>query len=152
MSSYTLENVSSFIGQEVGVSDWVTIDQEKINAFADATGDHQWIHVDVERCKTESPLGTTIGHGYLTLSLVPMLSYQIRPIPEGAKQVLNYGADKLRFLNPVPAGSKVRMRTKLLSVTEKSGGRFLFKTENTVEIDGFDKPAMIAETLSLAFF
>lgn len=151
MAEYSFSNLDAFIGKEIGVSDWVTIDQSMINAFADATGDHQWIHVDIERCKNESPLGTTIGHGYLTLSLLPMLSAQIGTIPSGVKHVLNYGSDKIRFLNPVPAGSKVRMRNKLLEVTEKGGGRYLFKSEVTVEIDGTDRPAMIAETLALAF-
>lgn len=151
MNNYTFDNLNEFIGKEIGVSDWVTVDQEMINAFADATGDHQWIHVDVERCKKESPLGTTIGHGYLTLSLVPMLSAQIGTLPTGIKHVLNYGSEKIRFLNPVPAGSNVRMRSKLMDVSEKGTGRYLFKSEVTIEIEGTDRPAMIAETLALAF-
>ncbi|MFT5196300.1 MAG: acyl dehydratase [Cellvibrionaceae bacterium] len=151
MSDYNFSTISDFIGKEVGVSDWVTIDQAQINAFADATGDHQWIHVDIEKCKAESPLGTTIAHGYLTLSLVPMLSAQIGTLPSGLKHVLNYGADKIRFLNPVPAGSRVRMRAVLMKVTPKGEGRYLFKTQNTIEIEGADKPAMIAESLALAF-
>ncbi|MFK7802842.1 MAG: MaoC family dehydratase [Anaerolineae bacterium] len=151
MSDYNFSTISEFIGKEIGVSDWVTVDQERINAFADATGDHQWIHVDIERCKAESPLKTTIAHGYLTLSLLPMLSAQIGTLPKGAKHVLNYGTDKVRFLNPVPAGSQVRMRATLMEVTQKGEGRYLIKTQNTIEIDGVEKPAMIAESLALAF-
>ena len=151
MSEYNFSTISEFIGKEVGVSDWVTVDQEQINAFADATGDHQWIHVDIERCKKESPLGTTIAHGYLTLSLLPMLSSQIGTLPGGLKHVLNYGTDKVRFLNPVPAGSRVRLRATLMDVSQKGEGRHLFKTQNTIEIEGSDKPAMIAESLALAF-
>lgn len=151
MSEYNFSTISEFIGKEIGVSDWVTVDQEMINAFADATGDHQWIHVDVEKCKTDSPSGKTIAHGYLTLSLLPMLSSQIGTMPSGLKHVFNYGSDKIRFLNPVPSGSKVRMRSTLLDVTQKGEGRYLFKTQATVEIDGVDKPAMIAETLAMAF-
>lgn len=151
MSDYTFANLDNYIGKEIGVSDWVKVDQDMINAFADATGDHQWIHVDIERCKKESPLGTTIGHGYLTLSLVPMLSAQIGTMPTGLKHVLNYGSEKVRFLHPVPAGSNVRMRSKLLDVSEKGTDRYLFKSEVTIEIEGIDKPAMIAETLALAF-
>ena len=151
MTSYDFSSISEFIGKEIGVSEWVQIDQDQINAFADATGDHQWIHIDAERCAAESPLGTTIVHGYLTLSLLPMLSTQIQTIPSGVKQVLNYGSDKIRFLSPVPVNSKVRLRSELIDVTEKSPGRYLFKTKNIMEIEGSDRPAMLAETLSLAF-
>ncbi|MEM9773026.1 MAG: MaoC family dehydratase [Chloroflexota bacterium] len=151
MTAYDFTTISEFVGKEIGVSEWVQIDQDQINAFADATGDHQWIHVDAARCAAESPLGKTIVHGYLTLSLLPMLSAQVQTIPSGVKQVLNYGADKIRFLSPVPVDSRVRLRAELMDVTEKSPGRFLLKTKNTIEIEGTDKPAMLAETLSLAF-
>ena len=151
MSEYNFSTISEFIGKEIGVSEWVTVDQEMINAFADATGDHQWIHVDIEKCKAESPLSTTIAHGYLTLSLVPMLSAQIGTMPSGLKHVFNYGSDKIRFLNPVPSGSNVRMRATLLDVSQKGEGRYLLKTQATIEIEGADKPAMIAETLAMAF-
>src|SRR5215467_13237934 len=93
---FTLENLTSRIGQEVGVSDWLQVDQERINQFADCTGDHQWIHVDVERAKRESPFGTTIAHGYLTLSLLPAMQYAVGTIPSGVKAALNYGTDKVR--------------------------------------------------------
>lgn len=150
VEGYTLENINQFIGQEIGVSDWFTIDQARINQFADCTEDYQWIHVDTERVKTDSPLGTTIAHGYLTLSLLPMFGAQIGVIPrEGVLQVFNYGADRLRFMAPVKAGSRVRDRVKLLEVQDKGNGRILIKAQNTIEIEGEDKPAMVAETLSL---
>lgn len=150
-TNLTFESISSMVGQEIGVSRWVNIDQDRINAFADCTGDHQWIHVDAEKCKTDSPLGKTIAHGYLTLSLLPMLLGEIRVMPESASQVLNYGADKIRFLHPVPVDSNVRLKATLGDVTDKGNGRILMKTIVTVEIENVEKPAMIAETLSMVF-
>lgn len=147
--NYTLANIEQFIGKELGVSSWLTIDQERINAFADATLDHQWIHVDLEKA-AKSPLGSTIAHGYLTLSLLSKMIEEIGVIPSGVGHVLNYGADKLRFTNFVKVNARVRDRVELLSVTPKRGG-LLLKTLNTVEIEGEDRPALVAEVLSLVF-
>lgn len=139
----------ALIGQEVGVSDWILIDQERINAFADATLDHQFIHVDPEAA-AKTPFGGTIAHGFLTLSLMSQMSYQATPVLEGVTMGVNYGFDKLRFIQPVPSGSHVRGRFKLLSAEDK-GGRWLIKHEVTVEIDGQAKPALIAEWLGMQF-
>lgn len=136
------------VGQEVGVSDWILIDQARINAFADCTEDHQFIHVDPEAA-AKTPFGGTIAHGFLTLSLMSQMSYQAAPVLQGVAMGVNYGFDKLRFLQPVRAGSKVRGRFKLLSAEDKGGGRWLIKNEVTVEIEGVDKPALIAEWLGM---
>ncbi len=148
-SDYSISTISQFVGQELGVSEWMTIDQERINHFADFTGDHQWIHVDVERAKRESIFGTTIAHGYLTLSLAAALSMGLGLVPAGVSQVLNYGLDKVRFLAPVKAGSRVRDRVVLLSAEPQGKGRILLKFRNTIEIEGETKPALIADALSL---
>ena len=113
MKTATFETIGSLAGQEIGVSDWIEIDQDRINKFADATGDHQWIHVDVERAKTEMPGGKTIAHGYLTLSLIPFLTGGMLRI-DGVTRGINYGSNKVRFTNMVPVGSKIRARQKLL--------------------------------------
>ena len=136
-------------GQEIGVSDWLLIDQDRVNQFADATGDHQWIHVDVERAKSVPFLGGTIAHGYLTLSLIPFLAAGMLNV-SGVTHGINYGSDKVRFLSMVHVGKRVRLRQKLLSAEPKSGG-WLLRNEMTMELEGSDKPAMIAETLSLIF-
>lgn len=136
------------VGQEVGVSEWILIDQARINAFADCTEDHQFIHVDPEAA-AKTPFGGTIAHGFLTLSLMSQMSYQAAPVLEGVAMGVNYGFDKLRFLQPVRAGSRVRGRFKLLSAEDKGGGRWLIKNEVTVEIEGGDKPALIAEWLGM---
>ncbi len=149
IEGFTLATINEFVGRELGVSDWITIDQQRINEFADCTGDHQWIHVDVERAKRESPFGTTIAHGYLTLSLLPMMQYEVGTLPDGVKAALNYGADKIRFINPVKSGSRVRDRIALIAAEDKGGGRILLTTRHTVEIDGEEKPAMVADTLAM---
>jgi acyl dehydratase len=143
------DELPTLAGQETGVSDWVEITQDRINKFADATGDHQWIHIDVERAKKEMPGGKTIAHGYLTLSLIPFLTGSFLRV-EGVTRGINYGSDKVRFTNMVPVGSKVRARAKLLSAEVKSGGMQM-RTEVTIEIEGQDRPACIAETISLVF-
>jgi len=148
-SDYSIATISQYVGQELGVSEWVTITQERINDFADFTGDHQWIHVDVERAKRESLFGTTIAHGYLTLSLAAALSMELGIIPAGVSQALNYGLDKVRFLAPVKSGSRVRDRVVLLAAEPQSKGRILLKFRNTIEIEGEAKPALIADALSL---
>lgn len=136
------------IGQELGVGDWVEVTQDRINLFADATGDHQWIHVDPERA-AQGPFGAPIAHGYLTLSLIPSLGGGGLPVT-GAKMGINYGLDRVRFITPVKVGSRVRARRKLIDVTEGEGFVQL-KVEVTVEIDGEAKPACVAETLSRAY-
>jgi acyl dehydratase len=136
-------------GQEIGHSEWVTIDQDRVNKFADATGDHQWIHIDVERAKRELPTKGTIAHGYLTLSLIPWLGAQIMRI-EGVSRGINYGSNKVRFTNMVPVGAKVRAKLKMLNVEAKAGGKQL-TSEYTIEIQGQDRPACVAETIGLVF-
>jgi acyl dehydratase len=141
-------DLPSLIGQEVGVSRWITVDQARIDAFARITEDEQFIHVDPEAAK-HTPFGGTIAHGFLTLSLASAMSYDAVAPLDGVVMGVNYGFDKLRFLAPVPAGSKVRGRFRLLSVEDKGGGRWLLKHELTVEIEGGDKPALIAEWLGM---
>ena len=145
-----IAEIKERIGSEIGVSDWLDIDQNRINDFAECTGDHQWIHVDEEAAKS-GPFGTTIAHGYLTVSLIPTFSAGISVIPEGTAMAINYGMNKLRFVNPVKVNSKVRDRVSLTGVEEKGGGRVLVTTTHTIEIDGEDKPACIAETLTMFF-
>jgi acyl dehydratase len=141
------ETLVDYIGQDLGSSDWFEVNQERINQFADATLDHQFIHVDSEKA---TPLfGSTIAHGFLSLSLVPHLTSQAVLAPENLKHVFNYGLDKVRFINPVNVGSRVRTHSKLLSVDDKGDGRYLTKTEVVMEIEGVDKPAYVAETLSM---
>jgi acyl dehydratase len=137
------------IGKELGVSEWVRIDQGRINAFAECTGDHQWIHVDVERTKRESPFGGPIAHGYLTLSMVASLAMEVGILPKDAAAGLNYGLDKVRFLAPVTVGSRVRLRVVLTGTEPREAGQVIMKTQNTLEVEGSDKPALIAETLAL---
>jgi acyl dehydratase len=149
MSGLTLANIRDAVGRELGVSEWVTVDQTQIDQFAECTGDHQWIHVDVERAARESPFRTTIAHGYLTLSLIARLSMDIGVIPTDAAAGLNYGLDKVRFLAPVEAGGRVRLRVSLVAVEPKEGGQLVVKTANTLEIEGSERPAFIAETLAL---
>ena len=148
MGDFTIAEMGEHIGQELGVSDWVTIDQSRIDTFACCTGDHQWIHVDVERAKRESPYGGPVAHGYLTLSMVAPLSMQIGILPKDAAAGLNYGVDKARFLAPVPAGARVRLRVVLVGLEPKDGGKAIMKTQNTLEVEGSEKPALIAETLA----
>jgi len=145
----SVATLDRFVGQELGVSEWVRLDQERIDEFADCTGDRQWIHVDAERAARESPFGGTIAHGYLTLSTVGPAQLDVWIAPAGIGTALHYGLDKVRFLAPVPAGSRVRTRVKLVAAESKGGGRTLVTTENTVEIEGQDKPALIAIALSM---
>jgi len=149
MKTIKYADVQKHVGEEMGVSDWVKVDQDRVNKFADATGDHQWIHIDVERAKREMPTGGTIAHGYLTLSLIPMLSAQIMRI-DGVSRGINYGSNKVRFTNMVPTGSRVRARQKLLSAEPKGGGLQL-TNEVSIEIEGQDRPACVAETISLVY-
>jgi len=146
---YSLSNVSDFVGCELGASDWVMVDQDRIDRFAACTGDRQWIHVDVERARRESPFGGTIAHGYLTLSLLAATLMEIGVIPPDAASGLNYGLDKVRFIAPVVAGARVRTRAQLMSAQPQSGGRKLLKLNCTLEIEDETKPALVAETLCM---
>ena len=146
----TLGNIQQFVGKELGVSSWAQIDQQRIEAFAECTGDHQWIHIDVERAKRESPYGTTVGHGYLLLSMIAPTSFEIFVKPARIAAVLNYGIDRVRFIAPVKAGSRIRNRIKLLAAEDRGNGRTLLTTENTLEIEGEAKPALIAQALTMA--
>ena len=143
----TFEVMKTMVGQEMGVSSWHEVDQARINEFAHCTGDDQWIHVDPERARRESPFRTTIAHGYLTLSMVAALGAEIG-LPENTQAAFNYGLDKVRFLNPVKVGSRVRLRSVLMGVEDKGPGQYLIKASNTLEIEGEEKPALIAETLA----
>jgi acyl dehydratase len=150
-ASYDPSTGAEQVGQELGVSDWLTIDQDRINRFADCTGDHQWIHVDVAKAQKYSPFGTTIAHGYLTLSLLASAELGLDVVPGKVASAINYGLDKVRFLTPVKVGSRIRNRVALVSAEPQDKGRLLLKLQNTVEIDGESKPALIAETLVLLF-
>lgn len=143
------EDLARKVGKELGVSSWITVDQAMIDGFATTTRDEQWIHIDAERARRESPFGATVAHGYLTLSLIPVMSYEIGAVPSGLSHTVNYGLDKVRFLAPVRAGSRVRMRSALVSLDEKAPGQMLMKCINTVEIEGEERPALVAETLAL---
>jgi len=147
MDAVELKDLASIVGQEVGVSDWLEISQERVNQFAEATGDHQWIHVDVERANRE--IGGPIAHGYLTLSLIPFLSAGMLNV-KGVTRGINYGSDKVRFTNMVRVGKRVRMRQKLIGVEAKAGG-VQIKNLCTIEIEGEDRPACVAETISVLY-
>lgn len=142
------DNVRSLIGSELGVSEWIGIDQARINAFADTTEDHQYIHVDPARA-AQTPFGGTIAHGFLTLSLLPRMMQDVGVGMEGAVMGINYGFDKVRFLAPVKVDSRVRARAKLLDAQEKAPGQFLIKQEITVEIENGSKPALVCEWLTM---
>lgn len=147
MKPVEIKDLPGLVGQEVGVSDWVEVSQERVNLFAEATGDHQWIHVDVERATRE--IGGTIAHGYLTLSLIPFLSEGMMPVL-GVTHGINYGTDKVRFTSMVRVGKRVRLRQKLIGAEPKSGG-LLIRNECTIEVEGEAKPACVAETLAILY-
>lgn len=144
-----LKELPTLAGQEVGVSDWLLIDQARVNLFADATGDHQWIHTDIERATRELPTKGTIAHGYLTLSLLPYLAGQILKVT-GTTRGINYGLNKVRFMSMVPTGSRVRLRQKIVTVEPRAGGMQIM-SEFAMEVEGQAKAACIAETISLLF-
>ena len=147
MQPVEFKDLPGLVGQEVGVSDWLEITQDRVNQFAEATGDHQWIHVDVERANRE--MGGPIAHGYLTLSLIPFLGQGLLPV-KGVVRGINYGTDKVRFTNMVRVGKRVRMRQKLVGVEPKAGG-VQVKSECTIEIEGEEKPACVAVTNSVLY-
>ena len=144
----TLEEAQSYVGEELGVSDWMLIDQARIDAFADATDDHQWIHVDAERAARELPTGSTIAHGYLLTALFPALIESI--VRFDVERAINYGLNKVRFKQMVPAGSRVRLRSTLKSARVRAGALQVI-LDNTLEIEGQAKPACVAETIALYF-
>ncbi|MEB3030087.1 MaoC family dehydratase [[Mycobacterium] nativiensis] len=139
------------VGHDFGASGWITVDQQRINAFADATGDQQWIHVDVERARMESPFGGPIAHGLLTLSLIPALSKDNYRV-DNAKMGINYGLNRVRFLAPVPAGSRVRVRSELVDATKVNDTTVDLIVRHTVELDGSAKPAAVAEMIARMIF
>jgi len=145
----TPRDMAAHVGEPIGTSDWITVDQAMIDRFAEATGDHQWIHVDVERAAREMPGGRTIAHGFLTLSLLPRLSHALYRIRRRSRAI-NYGSNKVRFTAPVPAGARIRLHQTLKAVEPiERGVRLTF--ESRVEVEGNPRPALIAETLSLAY-
>jgi acyl dehydratase len=147
-NTISLEEFRSSAGRELTPSDWFEITQERVNRFADATEDHQFIHIDPQRA-AQTPFGGTIAHGFLTLSLLVHLNEQHALVPEGLAMVINYGSDKVRFLAPVPVGSRIRSRQKIVEVTEKAAKTFLVKTAVTVDIEHAAKPALSAEVLMM---
>ncbi|MFO1188238.1 MAG: MaoC family dehydratase [Alphaproteobacteria bacterium] len=146
----TPADLKTLVGKELGVSDWVTVDQDRIDQFADATGDHQWIHVDVERARREFPLKTTIAHGFLTLSLVAGLTPEVYRI-ERTSRSINYGLNKVRFTNMVPAGARVRLRQTLRGADDVDAGGIKLTVESVIEIEGEKRPAVVAETISIKY-
>jgi acyl dehydratase len=146
-----LKDMEKLIGKEIFISDWTQVTQEQINQFADSTKDHQWIHVDVEKA-AKGPFGKTIAHGFLTLSHLPFFSYQVPLKFEGSKMLINYGLDKVRFINPVISGSKIRDRIVMSSLEQKPDNRILMTQTHTIEIEGQEKPACIAQALTMIFF
>jgi acyl dehydratase len=145
----TPHDMLKHVGRELGPSDWMTVDQVMIDKFAEATGDHQWIHVDVERARKEMPGGKTIAHGYLTLSLVPRLAATLSRVKKRSRGI-NYGSNKVRFITPVQAGGRVRLRQRIANVEEVPGG-VRVTSEMTMEIEGQAKPALVAETLGMSY-
>ncbi len=144
------EALRALIGQELGVSDWLEVTQDLIDRFAEVTGDHQWIHVDVERAKREMPGGKTIAHGYLLLSLLPKLGAGIYKLSWPSRSI-NYGSDKVRIVNPVKAGARIRLRQSLVAVEDGAPGAHRITVRQTLEIEGETKPAMIADTIRMSF-
>ena len=145
----TPKDLLQHVGRELGPSDWLTVDQAMIDKFAEATGDHQWIHVDVERARKEMPDGKTIAHGYLTLSLVPRLAATLMRVKKRSRGV-NYGSNKVRFITPVQAGARIRLRQRIAKVEEIPGG-VRITSEMTVEIEGQARPALVAETMGQSY-
>lgn len=148
----SLQAYQAMVGKEVGVSSWHLIDQKRIDVYADVIEDHQFIHVDPERAKKETAFGTTIAHGFLTMSLMSIMSYEVMPVIEGTSMGVNYGFDKLRFLSPVRSGSRVRGRFTLAEAKLRKPKELQSRTSVTVEIEGEEKPALIADWIGLIYF
>jgi acyl dehydratase len=148
----TLEAYQNMVGSEVGVSSWHLLDQKRINLYADVIEDHQFIHVDPERAKRETAFGTTIAHGFLTMSLMSIMSYEVMPVIQGTTLGVNYGFDKLRFISPVRSGKRVRGRFTLAEAKLRKPTELLSRTSVTVEIEGEEKPALVADWIGLIYF
>ena len=146
----TPKDLLQHIGRELGPSAWIVVDQAMIDRFADATGDHQWIHVDVERARREMPGGKTIAHGYLTLSLIPRMAATLLEITRRGRGI-NYGSNKIRFISPVPAGSRVRLRQRIVNAEEAPGNGIRVTSEMTVEVEGQERPALVAEVIGIRY-
>ena len=144
------KDLKPLVGRDLGPSEWWTVDQAMIDKFAEATGDHQWIHVDVERAKREMPGGKTIAHGYLTLSLVPRMAATLVEVTKRSRG-LNYGSNKVRFTNTVPAGSRIRLRQRLVNVEDMPGNGVRVTSEMIVEVEGQERPALVAETMGIQY-
>ena len=147
----SIDDATGLVGSELGVSDWLEIDQKRVNDFADVTGDHQWIHIDVERAKKESPYGAPIAHGFLTLSLIPALSKDNFRV-QNATLAINYGLNKVRFRSAVPVGSRIRVRSELADAVAKDESTVDLTVRHTIEIDGVEKPAAVAEMIVRVLF
>jgi len=145
----SVADLAKCIGDEIGVSSWILLDQNRINEFAHCTGDHQWIHLDAERAAREGPFGGTIAHGFLTLSLLAPMGFEVLLQRVTPRSVVNYGLDKVRFVAPVRSGKRVRNHIRISNVEDKGGGRYLVTTENTMEIEGESKPALTASALAM---
>ena len=141
--------LSAHLGEEIGVSSWIMVDQRRIDEFAQCTDDRQWIHVDVERARRESPYGGTVAHGFLTLAAIAPAAFEVWIEPAGFHQAFNYGIERVRFISPVKAGARIRSRIRLVDVAAKGADRLLITTENTVEIEGEEKPALVATMLAM---
>jgi acyl dehydratase len=148
----SLAAYQAMVGKEVGVSSWHLVDQRRINVFAEVIEDHQFIHIDPERAKRETPFGSTVAHGFLTMSLLSIMSYEVMPVIEGTTMGVNYGFDKLRFISPVKAGSRVRGRFVLAEAKLRKDTELQSRTNVTVEIEGEDRPALVADWLGLIYF
>jgi len=148
----SLQAYQDMVGKEIGVSSWHLVDQNRINLYADVIEDHQFIHVDPERAKKETPFGTTVAHGFLTMSLLSIMSYEVMPVIEGTTMGVNYGFDKLRFISPVRSGRRVRGRFTLAEATLRKPTEMLSRTNVAVEIEGEEKPALVADWLGLIYF
>jgi acyl dehydratase len=148
----SLEAYRQMVGREVGVSSWHQVDQGRINSFADVIEDHQFIHVDPERAKRETSFGATVAHGFLTMSLLSIMSYEVMPVIEGTTMGVNYGFDKLRFISPVRAGSRVRGRFTLTEAKLRKPNELLSRTNVVIEIEGEEKPALVADWIGLIYF
>src|SRR5881227_1448092 len=148
----SFEVYRQMVGKEIGVSSWHLVDQNRINVFADVIDDRQFIHVDPERAKMETAYGTTVAHGFLTMSLLSIMSYEVMPVIEGTTMGVNYGFDKLRFISPVRSGSRVRGRFVLAEAKLRNPTELLSRTNVTVEIEGEEKPALVADWIGLIYF
>ena len=147
----SFDQLSEAVGEDLGSTDWLEVTQERVDAFADATGDHQWIHIDADRAKNESPYGTTIAHGFLTLSMIPALTKENYRV-ENAKMAINYGSNKVRFIAAVPSGGRIRARSELIDATKVDDNTVNLTVKNTIELDGSNKPAAVAETIVRVLF